>query len=90
MTPDDVYKLSSGVSIELAGDRSILIVDDIEEIYMCNNTLTEFLRVMDGKLSIAEIAHLLQANFESTGDNIARDLKKIVTELIKKGIVQSA
>lgn len=89
MPKNDTYRLSPRVSYEFAGDRSILMLEDVGEVYLCNATLTEFLRILDGRLSIIEIAQLLLEKYDSSPDVITRDLYVAAGELARKGILEN-
>jgi hypothetical protein len=92
-SPDIRPRPSPGVvAREIEGEIIIVpltagIGDLEDELYTLNETGRAVWERLDGKRSLAEVAHLLAEEFEASEDVLRADVLGLVDELIKRKIV---
>ncbi len=93
---DAVYGPSDGVvAREIEGEIVIVplragIGDLEDELYSLNETGRDVWRRLDGARTLDQVVESLAADYDASRDEIDRDVRGLVAELLRRGIVSAA
>ena len=93
---DVIYGPSDGVvAREIEGEIVIVPlragVGDLEdELYSFNETGRDVWRRLDGTLTLDQVVDALAADYDAPRDLIDRDVRGLIAELLRRGIVSAA
>lgn len=87
---NDSLVVSQNALIEFVGNVAMILINDSGEVLSCNQTMTAFLKQLDGTVSIGDVADRLQQFFEGEHETIVADLLTAAEELCSKGVLERA
>lgn len=85
-----VFSLSPAVSYQPTGDGAVILRIGDGQLYTCNATSEAFLRHVDGRQTLAEIAVRLCEEFDVDAQTVTDDLVDVARSLLDEGILQPA
>lgn len=74
--------------IEELGDDFILYDEFKDEIFLLNKSAKIVFDMCDGNFTFKEIVDIISDNLKTPKEIILKDVKKILNEFIKKGIIE--
>jgi pyrroloquinoline quinone biosynthesis protein D len=91
--PDDdtVLALTPAATFQPLGEQegAVILMVDSGQLYSCNDTTVALLRAIDGTRNLAAVIDLVHAEFEVDRDVLAADLREVVAELSREGILSA-
>lgn len=89
--PDDdtVLALTPAARFQPLGEQegAVILLVDSGQLYSCNDTTVALLHAIDGARNFGAVVDLLHAEFEVDRDVLATDLREIVVELVREGVL---
>ena len=89
MSDSKIYNLAPAATFETVGDGAVILLSDSGQLFSCNETSETFLRHLDGKRSIGDIAELMEAEYEVSRDELEADLHELAAQLEAEGVIVS-
>lgn len=75
---------------ECAGDEIVLFDCKSRNVYLLNHTAAAVIRLTDGARNIGWITRAIARDFDAETATVARDIKKIYRDLLRKGVITMA
>ena len=88
MGEDAVPRLAPGVRLKFDQARQCWVVLAPERVVMPDETALEILRRCDGETRLGAIIDALAADYEAPRETIAADVKELMGELTRNGILR--
>ena len=86
---DMVLALTPAATFQPLGEQegAVILMVDSGQLYSCNDTTVALLSAIDGTRSFGAVIDLVNAEFDVDRDVLAADLREVVDELVREGIL---
>jgi pyrroloquinoline quinone biosynthesis protein D len=86
---DTVLALTPVATFQPLGEQegAVILMVDSGQLYSCNDTTVALLRAIDGARKFGAVIDLVHAEFDVDRDVLTADLREVVAELVREGIL---
>jgi coenzyme PQQ biosynthesis protein PqqD len=85
-----VYRHRGDVRFRVIDDEAVLVRQDAGEMIVLNETGARILELIDGERSVESIIDEMSQEFESSREELQRDVTEFVQQLIDLGVAEEA
>jgi hypothetical protein len=90
MTTTDRYELSPDAVLQLGDGEALIVKLNAEDMFALNDTGAEIVqRIADGQAVLSVIEELARV-YNAGAEDVARDVHRLVTELVDRGLLVPA
>ena len=82
------YKIQKGLIVQKLGKETVIFDGEESVLYTFNETAAEIFKMIKKGLSEEEIVEKMVKKYDVKKERAERDVKDMIEELIKKGIVK--
>ncbi len=87
MTASDRYELAADAALQMGDGEALIVNLNAEDLYALNDTGAQIVqRIADGR-SVKAVIEELASEYNVGGEDVARDVHRLVTELVGRGLL---
>jgi pyrroloquinoline quinone biosynthesis protein D len=90
MTNDHrVFQVAKDISYQSMGpgEQTVILALKTGNLYTCNDTSEAFLKALDGRSDLGQVAARLAEQFDATEGQLLADLSELAEQLLAEGII---
>lgn len=88
ITPDTVLTFEIVANVQSVADGTVILLTDSGQLFTGNGTTDTIIRHIDGRRTIAELAAVLEDEFDVSRNTAVADVIEITEMLVAEGIVR--